>query len=260
MNKTYCITDLHGQYQLWEKIKSYIDATDTLYFLGDAIDRGPNGLKIMLELLEMPNVIYLKGNHENFFVEGAVASLNDFNPPLWVHSNGGYTTVEEIHNKWNKDNPTDVTELSKIVKKIRNLPYKAEYINKKGQKIRLSHSGYWDYLDANDNYCWDRKHILESWDYEDNSFIVHGHTPSCNVIEKIYNNKALFAETTQERGRIIGEGQQLLADWNKEPFIYKYANNHKIALDLGSFITNKIALFNLDTLTVETYFTGDNND
>lgn len=113
---------------------------------------------------------------------------------------------------------------------------------------------------CNDNYCWDRKHILESWDYEDNSFIVHGHTPSCNVIQKIYNNKALFAETTQERERIIGEGQQLLADWNKEPFIYKYANNHKIALDLGSFITNKIALFNLDTLTVETYFTGDNND
>ena len=40
MNKIYCITDLHGQYQLLEKIKSYIDATDTLYFLGDAIDRG----------------------------------------------------------------------------------------------------------------------------------------------------------------------------------------------------------------------------
>ena len=64
MNKTYAVSDLHGQGQLWEQIKEYIDDTDTLYYLGDAIDRGPDGINIMLDLLKMPNVIYLKGNHE----------------------------------------------------------------------------------------------------------------------------------------------------------------------------------------------------
>lgn len=65
MNKHYCFTDLHGCYDLWRQIKNYCDETDTLYFLGDAIDRGPDGVVLMEELLKDKRVIYLKGNHEH---------------------------------------------------------------------------------------------------------------------------------------------------------------------------------------------------
>ena len=40
----YVTTDLHGNGLLWRKIKEKLNIDDTLYFLGDAIDRGPDGL------------------------------------------------------------------------------------------------------------------------------------------------------------------------------------------------------------------------
>ena len=65
MGTTYCFTDLHGMYNLWAQIRDYCKPDDTLIFLGDACDRGNDGLKIIYELLKDPRVIYLKGNHED---------------------------------------------------------------------------------------------------------------------------------------------------------------------------------------------------
>ena len=63
---TYVMSDIHGQYDLLmdiiEKIK--LNDEDTLYVLGDLIDRGPHPIKTVLKLMEMPNVICLVGNHE----------------------------------------------------------------------------------------------------------------------------------------------------------------------------------------------------
>ena len=38
--------------------------TDTLYILGDVLDRGPHPIKTLRKLMEMPNAICLVGNHE----------------------------------------------------------------------------------------------------------------------------------------------------------------------------------------------------
>ena len=69
-NKYYVFSDLHGQGKLWEQIKNFKakDPSIGLVYLGDACDRGPDGYKIMKEMLAMPNVIYLMGNHEDLFV------------------------------------------------------------------------------------------------------------------------------------------------------------------------------------------------
>ena len=40
---------------------------DTLYFLGDAVDRGPDGVKILLDMMARKNVVPLLGNHEDTF-------------------------------------------------------------------------------------------------------------------------------------------------------------------------------------------------
>jgi len=49
---TYAISDLHGQYDIFEKLLDVIDFSenDFLYVLGDAIDRGPDGIKILQRL------------------------------------------------------------------------------------------------------------------------------------------------------------------------------------------------------------------
>ena len=67
--KTVCFADLHGNYNLWTAIKNYYGPKDTLIFLGDACDRGPDGIKIMKEMFKDSRVIYILGNHEQMLLE-----------------------------------------------------------------------------------------------------------------------------------------------------------------------------------------------
>lgn len=63
---TYVMSDLHGCRGLYEKMLREIDFShsDTLYIIGDVVDRGEHGVKILLELMERPNIKLLMGNHE----------------------------------------------------------------------------------------------------------------------------------------------------------------------------------------------------
>ena len=63
---TFAFSDLHAQYDLWKQIKEYIKPEDTIYCLGDCVDRGDVGLEILNEVMETPNIILLRGNHEDF--------------------------------------------------------------------------------------------------------------------------------------------------------------------------------------------------
>lgn len=63
---THVISDIHGQYNMFIELLDKIDLkdTDTLYILGDVLDRGPHPIKTIRKLMEMPNAICLVGNHE----------------------------------------------------------------------------------------------------------------------------------------------------------------------------------------------------
>ena len=63
---TYITSDIHGQYDKFKALMEKINLKDedTLYVLGDIIDRGPEPIKTMLEIMEMPNAVCIKGNHE----------------------------------------------------------------------------------------------------------------------------------------------------------------------------------------------------
>lgn len=63
----YAISDLHGSYEKYikmlEKINLGID--DTLYVLGDVIDRESGGIDILLDMMQRPNIKPIIGNHES---------------------------------------------------------------------------------------------------------------------------------------------------------------------------------------------------
>lgn len=63
---TYVISDLHGQQRRFDSIldKIQLTAEDTLYVLGDVIDRNPDGIRILRRIMAMPNAKMLLGNHE----------------------------------------------------------------------------------------------------------------------------------------------------------------------------------------------------
>ncbi len=62
----YVMSDLHGCFDKYKEMLSLIDFAprDTLYVLGDVIDRGPDGIKILQDMMLRPNVFPLLGNHE----------------------------------------------------------------------------------------------------------------------------------------------------------------------------------------------------
>lgn len=67
----YVMGDIHGEadrfHAMLEKI--HFSEEDTLILLGDVIDRGPDGIALLLEIMEMPNVIVLLGNHEYMMLQ-----------------------------------------------------------------------------------------------------------------------------------------------------------------------------------------------
>lgn len=252
---TYVFSDLHGQYDLWEQIKEFLKPNDKVYFLGDAIDRGPCNIKLLQELLDDSRITFLKGNHEEF-IEMYYENKQQPNYPSpdtykfidWWDSNGGSFTQFEL-------NDLSDEEQYNLYLKIKNLPLHLKIDNKKGQHFYLSHAGYepwvsddeyiWrhkqkcGYPPVENRYTWDRDHFYNTWwedyfgrvDNEDymNSYSIHGHTPV-----------------------------QYFTLWKEEPEVRFYGVdsngvNHKIDLDMGSFDSGKIALFNIDTFEV-TYF------
>ena len=62
----YAMSDLHGEYEkflaMLEKIQ--FQDSDTLYLLGDLVDRGPEPVKLLQDIAKRPNVYPLMGNHE----------------------------------------------------------------------------------------------------------------------------------------------------------------------------------------------------
>ena len=63
---TYVISDVHGCYDKFTRLLETIrfSESDTLYILGDLVDRGEGGIKLMLDVMKRKNVICLVGNHD----------------------------------------------------------------------------------------------------------------------------------------------------------------------------------------------------
>ena len=66
----YCISDIHGCYDefmaVLEKIKFH--STDTLYVIGDAIDRGEKSIECINFIMRTPNVHFTIGNGTSTFL------------------------------------------------------------------------------------------------------------------------------------------------------------------------------------------------
>ncbi len=62
----WAVSDVHGCYEQYRKLleKIHFSPSDTLYFLGDAVDRGPEPMKVVLDLASRENVVPLLGNHD----------------------------------------------------------------------------------------------------------------------------------------------------------------------------------------------------
>ena len=72
MKKLYVFGDIHGELLKLENLlsKLTISADDTLIFLGDYVDRGPDScgvIELLLRLQDKYHCIFIKGNHDHVF-------------------------------------------------------------------------------------------------------------------------------------------------------------------------------------------------
>lgn len=210
---TYAVSDIHGRKDLWLKAnKEVFKENDTIYFLGDAADRGPDGWEMIKILLDDPRVFYLMGNHEDMLIKAIEGGYNDCFLLYW---NGGKNTYKayKLDSKENQE---------KYLEKLKALPKHETYYPFESKNILiLSHAGTTPGkpIFDEDDWVWDREHLYDEWisDRED-IFIIHGHTPVQNLAEYEGIIKPI-----------------------------RYCNGHKIDIDLGSFVSNKLGILNLDT-------------
>lgn len=67
----YVMSDIHGNREKLDSLLRQIGLTDsdTLYILGDIVDRGPEPIEILQRVMKMKNVKMLLGNHEHMMLQ-----------------------------------------------------------------------------------------------------------------------------------------------------------------------------------------------
>ena len=108
----YVMSDIHGCYDKYIKMieKIQLKEEDTLYVLGDVLDRGPEGIRTLLDLSKRKNAVLLRGNHDH--QAGILLSnlhmLDDKKCPselvelygIWLSDGGKSTAVDSKQTGW----------------------------------------------------------------------------------------------------------------------------------------------------------------
>ena len=200
----YVMSDLHGCYDKYIAMLKKINLKndDTLYILGDVIDRGLDGIKILLDMMTHHNIVPLLGNHE-YMAYKVLSKLNveitedNYDKQIdkktmdifqdWLF-NGGYETQKAF-------------TMLNHVKRKRVLEYLEEFllyeiIEVNGRKFVLVHAGFDHFSPDKDFEEYDINDML--WarcDYDkvyfEDMILVTGHTPTFTIDEE-HNGKILI--------------------------------------------------------------------
>ncbi len=226
---TYVISDIHGKYDMFMELLEKIGLRDedTLYILGDVLDRGPHPIKTVQKLMEMPNAVCIVGNHELMAIECldflmteiTEESISGLDEEMILNyssrqENGGDTTIREFR-KLNMDEKLEIIDFIKDFDLF-------EELSVNGNEYLLVHSGLGNYSPEKEIEDYSLSDIVwKSADYDiqyfPDKYVVTGHTPT-----------------------------QAIPGNPRPGYIYRH-NNH-IAIDCGAFISGgRLAVICLDT-------------
>ena len=233
--RVYAIGDIHGCLteleQLLKLIKKDVKKnpvkTHYIIFLGDYFDRGPNTAGVVDRLIKLQkkhaNVICLKGNHEDKFIE----FLND--PVIKAHgffTYGGFETVQSygIKNKLLEDPVSNAQKIrDKLFSSLSEMQIEFLLNLKHSKSVGdyfFCHAGIRPGVElksqSSHDLMWIRQEFLSHPGLH-KKIIVHGHTPNfepefmsnrINVDTKCYDSGILTSLVLEKRSqRIIQTGR-----------------------------------------------------
>ena len=227
---TYIISDIHGCYDSYMELLKRIEFenTDELYILGDAMDRGPEPIKVMQDIMERSNVIYILGNHdfamymimkrlcveitsENCESHLTVEDMESYQ--MWL-LDGGQTTAEQFR-KLGRYEQMDMLDYIAEASAY-------EIVEHDDHTYILVHAGLGGFSPTRELDDYDLYELIgERVDYtkryypDKNVYLVTGHTPTISI-----------------------------PGWEK-PEVYQ--DNGHIALDCGCVFGGRLAAFCIET-------------
>lgn len=225
----YVMSDIHGEHRKFIQMLELIDFSDKdeLFVLGDLIDRGPEPIKLVQNLLLRSNVFPLMGNHDLLALDimtklSAIITEDNYNTYLtndimlelmdWI-ADGGETTLSQFRSL-NKEQRQDM------------LDYLSEFslyevIDVDEKSFILSHAGLGNFRKDKKLHEYTEEELLFGRNNPDvqyfddeNIYLVWGHTPT----------------------RIICGKDEI------------YRSHNNILIDCGACFGGKLACLCLDTM------------
>ena len=102
---TYVISDVHAHYDKFINFVNSTNENDTIFCLGDVIDKGPDGLSVLRHIMNDKRFQMLIGNHELMFLNVVLSSylpaanamgLTSYYKENWIKGNGGKNTFKSF--------------------------------------------------------------------------------------------------------------------------------------------------------------------
>lgn len=198
----YVLSDIHGNKENFDSILERINLhkDDSLYILGDVIDRYPYGIQLLQQIMEMPNVHMLLGNHEWMMMKAlgiCYQGMKDM-----IDTDGTYQSYEsekELFSHW-YENDGEVTyeawkklsgeEQEKLGSFLSALPLNYD-VSVGGKAFKLVHAAPVElyrqfpasiYENAVEFAVWDRE--MFHYRFDIGATIVFGHTATCYMQEQ----------------------------------------------------------------------------
>jgi serine/threonine protein phosphatase 1 len=185
----YVMSDIHGCRDSFYRLLSKIGfgSGDALYILGDVLDRGPDGVRLLLELEGLDGVTLLRGNHEHTVLmllrqaaHGTLQRAMQAAWRLWL-SDGGQCT-------WDAFCALSAQEQLRVLSYLDSLPLFAE-LTAAGRSFFLSHTGPSRRKMCDLDNCHMRDLFFGEIEYEkryfDDCIFISGHTPT-QLIDPAY--------------------------------------------------------------------------
>lgn len=220
----YVMSDLHGCFQEYLEMldKIHFSDNDLLYILGDVVDRGPNPISILQDMMKRSNIIPILGNHD-FVAYQLLKYLNveiteenvethlDENVLLmymnWIQD-GGLSTVNQFK-KLSKEEKQNILDYFQ-----KFLLYDEIIVNDKNYV--LVHAGL--------NHFKESKQLK---DYQITDFLFYR-----TNYDKIY---------FKDKYLVTGHTPTILIRNDRQPLVYQ--NNNHIALDCGCVFGKRLACY-----------------
>lgn len=141
----FVIGDIHGAAKGLQQCldRSGFSSSDTLICLGDIVDGWSETKECLDILMKIPNLILLRGNHDQWFLDWTTGKISEDEFRSWVHHGGGMT-IQSLTNEMLSDYEITLYD--------RNFKYRAhEWVNPK--YINFLNSSELSYRKDNNFFC-----------------------------------------------------------------------------------------------------------